>query len=219
MTKWRSVSALLILGSAIACATPTNGGVLPGDVESGNSDGEGGAPLLGASGSSVGGAVGSVASSAGSSSAGTVAAAGAAMGGSSVGGGLAVAGGPSGVGGAHAGAGGASSAVFGGASGTSSSGGALAEAGAASDGPCANPKDASGGKSDNFGTKGAVCLRTQETFNTIGCSNFGGRTIKVNGMLATCDAKTTFPLPIDGYNYFDVSAGDVDFASFVWYTS
>jgi hypothetical protein len=38
-------------------------------------------------------------------------------------------------------------------------------------------------------------------------------------VLATCDAKATFPPAIDGYNYFDLSAGDVDFASFVWYTT
>jgi hypothetical protein len=76
-----------------------------------------------------------------------------------------------------------------------------------------------GGKSDNLGTTGPVCMRTKETFNSVGCSNFGGRTIKVNGTLATCNAKSMFAPPIDGYNYFDVSAGDVDFAAFVWYTS
>ena len=79
--------------------------------------------------------------------------------------------------------------------------------------------DVTGGKSGNFGTTGPVCLRTTETFNTIGCSNWGGRTIKVNGVLATCNVKGTFAPMIDGYNYFDVSAGDVDFAGFVWYTS
>ena len=41
----------------------------------------------------------------------------------------------------------------------------------------------------------------------------------VNGVLATCNVKTTFAPMIDGFNYFEVSAGDVDFAAFVWYTS
>jgi len=75
------------------------------------------------------------------------------------------------------------------------------------------------GNSGGFGTTGAVCLRTTETFNTVGCSNFGGRTVKVNGVLATCGAKTAFPPAIGGYNYFDVSAGTLDYASIYWYSS
>jgi hypothetical protein len=76
-----------------------------------------------------------------------------------------------------------------------------------------------GGGSGNFNTKTAVCLRTKESFNTVGgCSNWGGRTIKVNGMLATCGTKTAFPAAIDTYNYFDVSAGDSEYASFSWYS-
>ena len=75
------------------------------------------------------------------------------------------------------------------------------------------------GKTNNLGTTGAVCLRTIENFNTIGCSNWGGRTVKVNGALATCNLKGAFPPPTEGYNYFEISAGDVDFAALVWYTS
>ena len=77
----------------------------------------------------------------------------------------------------------------------------------------------SGGKTNNLGTTGGVCLRTTETFNTIGCSNWGGRTVKVNGVVATCNVKGAFAPPIEGYNYFEISAGDVDFAALVWYTS
>ena len=84
-------------------------------------------------------------------------------------------------------------------------------------GPCDNPKEVTGGNSGNFNTKGAVCLRTKESFNTVGCYGFDGRTMKVNGMTATCMVKTTFPAAIDGYNYFDVSAGDSEFATFSWY--
>ncbi len=75
-----------------------------------------------------------------------------------------------------------------------------------------------GGQSGNLNTKAAVCLRTKDKFNTIGgCSNWTGRTIKVNGVLATCQVKATFPAAIDTWNYFDVSAGDSIDASFSWY--
>ena len=72
----------------------------------------------------------------------------------------------------------------------------------------------------NFGTLDAVCFRTQDKFNTLGCSNFDGRTIKVNGVDAPCTGtKATFAPAIDGWNYFDVSAGTLVYASFNWYTS
>ena len=205
MTTWRGVCALLAVSSVVACATATTDGAF--DVPEGNA---GASPMT-----SVGGALGSSGTPAG----------GAAHAGSNSGSAGASGGRPAGGSPGVAGAAGASN---GGHSGTSSgSGGASAggqgEAGAAGEsgtgGPCANPKDVSGGKTNNFGTTGAVCFRTTETFNTIGCSNWGGRTIKVNGVLATCNVKGTFAPMIDGYNYFDVSAGDVDFAAFVWYTS
>jgi hypothetical protein len=75
-----------------------------------------------------------------------------------------------------------------------------------------------GGNSGNLGT-GAACLRTTEKFNTVGCSNWDTRTIKVNGVLATCGTKTAFPAMIDGFNYFEVSAGTALYASFYWYSS
>ena len=75
-------------------------------------------------------------------------------------------------------------------------------------------------KSGDVGLAGG-CFRTKETFNSLGCSNFsGGRTIKVNGKLDPCaGSKTTFAPLIDGYNYFEVSAGNVTYASFYWFTS
>jgi hypothetical protein len=95
-------------------------------------------------------------------------------------------------------------------------------AGGTSTGACSNPVDlavATAGTSGNFNTTGAVCFRTQSTFNTLVCSNFAGRTIKVNGTVATCGVKTTFTPAIGGWNYFDVSAGTYSYASFGWYTS
>jgi hypothetical protein len=76
------------------------------------------------------------------------------------------------------------------------------------------------GNSGSLGTTGPVCLRTKETFNSITCSNWAGRTLQVNGVLTPCTgSKTTFAPPIDGYNYFDVSAGTLSYAGFAWYTS
>lgn len=73
------------------------------------------------------------------------------------------------------------------------------------------------GQTGNFGTTGAVCLRTKESFGTLGCSNFTGRTLKVNGVLVTCGMAGGFAPKIDGYNYFDVSAGGMDYASLYWF--
>jgi endo-1,4-beta-xylanase len=83
--------------------------------------------------------------------------------------------------------------------------------------PCANPITMTGGQSGNFNTTGAVCLRTSATVNGWGCSNFTGRTVKVNNVAMTCGQT---PLPAkwsDGYLYFDVSAGSLTYASlFYW---
>jgi hypothetical protein len=148
---------------------------------------------------------------------------GSSTGGSSTGGAAATAGASTGGSAGHAGAvgtAGAATTTTGGSSGTSSGGAPTDGDGGVPTGACANPIDATMGKSLGFGTVNAVCYRTTETFNTIGCSNFDGRTIKVNGVLAPCTGmKATFAPAIGGYNYFDVSAGTKDFASFVWYTS
>jgi hypothetical protein len=73
------------------------------------------------------------------------------------------------------------------------------------------------GNSGSFGTTGAYCFRTADTISGWNCSNFTGRTLKVNGTaIATCG---TLPLPakFNGYYYFDASAGGVDYASIYWY--
>ena len=215
------MGALLALVGVAACATATNSDAIDDTETSAGADSAGQSPGVGGSDApSKGGA-----SSKGGapSSAGAVSHAGATSNGVA---GRSASGGSSSVAGA-------SGASLGGHSGTSSGGakgsagapgaaGSTATAGAGGalgTGPCAMPMAVSGGKTNNLGTTGAVCLRTSETFNTIGCSNWGGRTIKVNGVLATCNVKTTFAPAIDGFNYFEISAGDVDFAALVWYTS
>jgi endoglucanase len=82
--------------------------------------------------------------------------------------------------------------------------------------PCANPRTLTSGQSGNFGTTAAVCLRTSLTVNGWGCSNFTGRSVSVNGGTATTTCGGG-PLPLakysDGYTYFSISAGSLDYAS------
>ncbi|HTA88740.1 MAG TPA: hypothetical protein VK745_04170, partial [Polyangiaceae bacterium] len=65
-------------------------------------------------------------------------------------------------------------------------------------------------------TMGPACLRVMGAIAGWGCSNFDGRTLKVNGQTVMCGE---LPLPdeIDGGYYFDISAGTFDYASFYWY--
>ena len=43
--------------------------------------------------------------------------------------------------------------------------------------------------------------------------------VKVNGALVTCSGvKEAYPPAIDGYNYFDISAGIASYAALYWYT-
>jgi hypothetical protein len=83
-------------------------------------------------------------------------------------------------------------------------------------GPCTNPTTITGGQSGNFGTTGAVCLRTSATVYGWGCANFQGRTVSVNGATAagSCGGG---PLPLakwsDGFTYFAISAGTYPWAS------
>jgi endoglucanase len=88
--------------------------------------------------------------------------------------------------------------------------------GGPSDAPCSPAKDVSGGMSGMFGSLGPECFRVTADIVGWGCSNFDGRTIKVNGQIVICEA---VPLPdkIDGAYYFDISAGTLDYASFYWY--
>ena len=85
--------------------------------------------------------------------------------------------------------------------------------------PCANPSTFTN-QSGNFNTAGAVCLRTSATVNGWGCSNFEGRTVRVNDGAATA-ACGAGPFPLakwsDGYTYFSVSAGTFPWASlYAW---
>ncbi|MES1178632.1 MAG: hypothetical protein ABUL62_30200 [Myxococcales bacterium] len=210
MMNWRTACLLLGLSSVLACATATNdaapGGDSGGADNGGGPVGESGAPVAGAANPGAGALDGG---------AGAPVVAGAANGGA-----------PSHAGGGGAPSGGHSGTSSGGASGAAGKGGATSTAGAGgsggatNDGPCANPVDIMGKKSGDVGLAGG-CFRTTETFNSLGCSNFsGGRTIKVNGTLDPCaGTKTTFAPMIGGYNYFEVSAGDVPYAAFFWYTS
>jgi endoglucanase len=82
--------------------------------------------------------------------------------------------------------------------------------------PCSPVKDATGMMSGEFGTMGPVCIRVTDDIVGWGCSNFDGRTLKINGQPIMCGA---LPLPdkIDGAYYFEVSGGTYDYASFYWY--
>jgi endoglucanase len=82
---------------------------------------------------------------------------------------------------------------------------------------CSNPTTFTN-QSGNFNTTGAVCLRTSQPVNGWGCSNFDGRTVRVNGgpAVSTCGGGPIAP-SADGFTYFMVSAGAVSWASlFTW---
>jgi hypothetical protein len=133
-----------------------------------------------------------------------------------------------GAAGSLAGGGQAPSIAGGGSGGSSVGGSSVASAGAAtsgasgstnsgpSDAPCSPVVDGMGGMTGPFGTTGPYCLRVSGDIIGWGCSNFQGRTLKVNGTTVTC---SELPLPdkLNGDYYFDVSAGDVTYASMFWY--
>ena len=83
---------------------------------------------------------------------------------------------------------------------------------------CVPAKTVTGGMSGDSGTTGAYCFRTPDSISGWGCSNFTGRTLKVNTVAVTCSA---LPLPakFNGYYYFDATggAGAVDYASIIWW--
>ena len=110
-----------------------------------------------------------------------------------------------------------------GTAGTTSKGGTTGTASGGSTGtgggsePCLPDETINGsGNSGNFGTTGEFCFRTADTITGWSCSSITGRTLKVNNVVETCG---TMPLPpkINGYYYFDASAGGVDYASIAWY--
>jgi hypothetical protein len=84
------------------------------------------------------------------------------------------------------------------------------------DAPCGPVIDGVGGMTGPFGTTGPYCLRVSGAIIGWGCSNFQGRTLKVNGTVVDC---SELPLPdqLNGDYYFDVSGGGVTYASMYWY--
>jgi hypothetical protein len=83
--------------------------------------------------------------------------------------------------------------------------------------PCANPVTWTNGQTGNFNTTGPVCGRIAGAIDGWGCSNFAGRTIKVDNTVVTCGQT---PLPAawsDGYHYFAISAGKYSYASLNWW--
>ncbi len=102
----------------------------------------------------------------------------------------------------------------GGSAADSAAGGSSGMAGAASNGTCAPVADIASGVS--FANAGPVCLRVTLDIAGWGCSNFEGRTLKVNGTTVAC-AELPLPSKVDGAYYFDISAGEHDYASMYWY--
>jgi hypothetical protein len=77
-----------------------------------------------------------------------------------------------------------------------------------------------------FKTPAAFCFKTSDDIVAWYCSNCGGRTIKVNGVAESRGATAKYPddgpgampLPakVNGYYYFDVSAGSSIYADIWW---
>ena len=72
--------------------------------------------------------------------------------------------------------------------------------------------------SGEFGTTDAVCLRVTDDVVGWGCSNFEGRTVKVNGVDVSC-AQVPLPEKVHGAYYFEISAGQFAYASFYWWSA
>src|SRR6478752_3871002 len=196
MKNLRSAGGLLAISAALSCATAINqdiSGTAPPPSEAG-SDAGGGAGLA-----EEGGAPGAGAPQAAGSP------------------------GTAGKGEAGKGSGGSGGKSGGtaGATGKGGSGGTVGTGGSAT-GLCDNPTDVTGGptgNTGNFNTLEAKCFRTKSTFNHIDCSNFQGRTLKVNGATTMCGAAGTYAPTADGYTYLEGSAGTNLSASIFWYTS
>jgi hypothetical protein len=82
--------------------------------------------------------------------------------------------------------------------------------------PCSPAKDLSTSPSGPFGSVAGACFRVTGDITGWGCSNFEGRTVKVNRQPVMC-AELPLPDKIDGAYYFDISAGMYDYASLYWY--
>ena len=220
----RSVGALLAISAAFSCATASYDGTIPPPSTPGaGSESGGGAGLEEAGGAPEAGAPQQQAGAPASAGKG-----GAGKGGSGSGGAVGSAGAVGRAGSASGGSVGVSGSNMGGRAGTGSGAGASAAggdgtAGGGTTGPCESPKDVTGGQSGNLNTAGPACLRTKDKFSVIGCTNWAGRTLKVNAVVVVCTDTMTamgpFAAAIDGWNYFDVSAGSNTSANFYWYST
>jgi hypothetical protein len=66
-------------------------------------------------------------------------------------------------------------------------------------------------------TTNAICFRVQGSILGWGCDSMTERTVKVNGIAVLCAQLPLPPATTDGWYYFDVSAGRVDYASVYWW--
>ena len=193
--------------------------VLPGATDTrgggggGGSGGTGGISQDAASGTGGigrGGATGTGGYSSTSGAAGT--------GGVTATGGIKASGGATGTGGVTGTGGGARAGGLGGARGTGGTPGIDGGGGTEPCTPAATVTGTGSANSGNFGTTGAYCFRTPDNITGWNCSDFTGRTLKVNGTTETCGA---MPLPakVNGYYYFDSTGGTgaVEYASIYWY--
>ena len=87
-----------------------------------------------------------------------------------------------------------------------------------SEAPCSPAKDLSNHMSGELGTTDSVCLRVTDEVVGWGCSNFEGRTVKVNGTDVSC-AQVPLPEKVHGAYYFEISAGQFAYASFYWWSA
>ena len=94
--------------------------------------------------------------------------------------------------------------------------GATCIGGECRDEPCYPYTEVTDGQTGNFGTTGPACYRVAEPVQDWNCSNFQGRTLMVNDVDVSC-GEMPLPAPYNGYYYFEVSAGDVTYASMsIW---
>ncbi len=216
MMNWRTATVLLGLSSLLACAKATYDGEDPFQAAGGAPADNGGAP------SDEGGAP---------AGAGAPATAGATTGGAGApahAGAASTAGAPGHAGAAATGgragntAGAPGTAGKGGGGSPGTAGAAAGGSGGAAVGTCDTPTEITAtGTNGNSGSIGAAaaCFSTSAKFTHLGCSNFDGRTLTVNGAPFTCAAMATAlsPTQIDGFTYFAVSAGGLAYASFFFY--
>ena len=105
------------------------------------------------------------------------------------------------------------------AAGSVTTGGAAGTAGTAGAGgvpptePCSPAVEIEGNSNNELGTTGPVCYKTSAAIQGWGCSNWTGRTVLVNGTEMECSDSLLSVVRIDGYIYFDISAGSLEYAA------